>query len=143
MDDKDTITITGTGVIDSIEPIVINLNDTYGATTSYATGIVAQEISTIDPGLSYTIDLNDTITLNNINTVTIGAVGASGSVLTSGVSGGPEWWVASPNTHIEIEEVQKMCAEYPSLAKVYENFKTVYDLVKQDWEGKKNADKNS
>lgn len=138
MDDKDTITITGTGIIDSIEPIVINLNDTYGATTSYATGIVAQDISMIDPGLSYTIDLNDTISLNNI-TITGGGYQTS----SSGSSTQPQWWVASPDTHLEIEEVQKMCAEYPSLAKVYENFKTVYDLVKQDWEGKKNADKNS
>jgi hypothetical protein len=143
MDDENTITITSTGVIDSIEPIVINLNDTYGATTSYATGIMAQEISSIDSTMSYTIDLNDTITLNNLNTVTIGAVGSSGSVFTSGAGASHEWWVASPSTHIEIAEIEKMCSEYPALAKVYENFKTVYDLVKQDWKGKQDADKNS
>lgn len=125
MDDKDTITIAG-----SSDTIVIDLNSTYGATTTYPSGgFIAQEISTIDPSLVYTIDLNDTINLNNI-TIT-------------GDSNSQEWWVATPDTHLEISEVEKMCDEYPALAKVYENFKTVYDLVKQDWEGKKNADKNS
>jgi hypothetical protein len=140
MDDDNTITVTGAS--GSSDTFVIDLNSTYGATTTYPTsGFIAQEISTIDPGLSYTIDLNDTITLNN--TITIGAVGSSGSVFTSGAGTGHGWWVASSDTHIEIAEIEKMCAEYPALAKVYENFKTVYDLVKQDWKGKKDANENS
>lgn len=129
MNDKDTITITGSDYSKFGETIVIDLNQTYGATTSYATGIAAQEVSTVDPNLVYTIDLNDTISLSNVS-ITTGSIE-------------PQWWVATEGTHIEIEEVEKMCKEYPALAKVYENFKTVYDLVKQDWEGKKDADKNS
>ncbi len=33
-------------------------------------------------------------------------------------------------------ELEKMCEEYPGLEKAYENFKTFYKLVEQDWRGK-------
>jgi len=32
-----------------------------------------------------------------------------------------------------------MCKEYPGLEKVWRNFKSVYDMCKQDYEGKKKA----
>jgi hypothetical protein len=113
------------------DTIIINLDDTYGATTSYINcsgtpvGVIAQDIGSITS--DYTISLGsatstiDTITLTDFN---------------------DKWWV-SADTHFEIAEIEKMCAEYPALSKVYENFKTVYDLVKQDWKGKQDADKNS
>jgi hypothetical protein len=109
---EDTITITG-GSSDN-DTIVINLNDTYGTTTSYLSHI---DTSTI--GSSYTINTNDTISITDLN-----------------------WTLSIEDTHLEVAEIEKMCAEYPALAKVYENFKTMYDLVKQDWEGKKNAENN-
>lgn len=38
-------------------------------------------------------------------------------------------------------ELKRMCEEYPGLDKAYENFKTFYKLVEQDWRGKqKDAD---
>lgn len=30
----------------------------------------------------------------------------------------------------------EMCKEYPALEKAYENFKAIYKLVEQDWNGK-------
>ena len=39
-------------------------------------------------------------------------------------------------------ELEKMCEEYPGLDKAYENFKTFYKLVEQDWRGKQNANKD-
>jgi hypothetical protein len=36
----------------------------------------------------------------------------------------------------EPAELEKMCEEYPGLEKAYENFKTFYKLVEQDWRGK-------
>jgi hypothetical protein len=33
-----------------------------------------------------------------------------------------------------------MCKEYPALAKAYENFKTIYKMVHQDWKGKQKDD---
>tara|TARA_E500000178_G_scaffold345187_1_gene394657 strand:- start:1372 stop:1701 length:330 start_codon:yes stop_codon:yes gene_type:complete len=43
------------------------------------------------------------------------------------------------NITIDPSEVERMCKEYPSLEKVWRNFKSVYDMVKQDYEGKKKA----
>jgi hypothetical protein len=108
---EDVITITSGS---SDDTIIINLNDTYGTTTSYINDI---DISSI--GSSYTINTND-ISITDLN-----------------------WNFSIEDTHLEVAEVEKMCAEYPALAKVYENFKTMYDLVKQDWQGKKNAEDNS
>ena len=42
---------------------------------------------------------------------------------------------------IDLDEVEEMCNEYPGLKNVYEKFKHVYDLVKQDWIGKQNESK--
>jgi hypothetical protein len=35
----------------------------------------------------------------------------------------------------EVAKVEDMCNEYPALAKAYENFKTIYKMVEQDWIG--------
>lgn len=37
---------------------------------------------------------------------------------------------------IDPDEVAKMCKEYPGLEKVWRNFKSVYDMCKQDYKGK-------
>jgi hypothetical protein len=118
--------------MDDNNTIIINLDNTYGATTSYinssgsSIGIIAQEIGSIDS--SYTISVDNTV--STLDTITL-----------TGLDG--MWWNDKEKTHIEIAEIEKMCVEYPALAKVYENFKTVYDLVKQDWKGKKDANENS
>lgn len=36
-------------------------------------------------------------------------------------------------------DIEAMCKEYPALEKAYENFKTVYKMVKQDWDGKQKS----
>jgi len=35
-----------------------------------------------------------------------------------------------------IDQTESMCKEYPALEKAYENFKTIYNMVKQDYLGK-------
>ena len=40
----------------------------------------------------------------------------------------------------DVGTVNKMCEEYPALAKAYENFQTVYKLVEQDYKGKQEDD---
>ena len=120
MDDKDIITITGSSI--SSDTITIDLNSTYGATTTY-TYPSNLDLSNVTLTSSYdTSIVGDTITLTGLDGM---------------------WWSDNEKTHIEITEIEKMCVEYPALAKVYENFKTVYDLVKQDWKGKKDANENS
>ena len=37
---------------------------------------------------------------------------------------------------LKFKEIEDMCEEYPGLKNVYEIFKHVYDLVRQDWVGK-------
>lgn len=41
----------------------------------------------------------------------------------------------------DVDTVKEMCVEYPALEKAYENFKTIYKMVEQDWRGKQD-DKN-
>lgn len=40
---------------------------------------------------------------------------------------------------LDEDEIAEMCKEYPALKIVWQNFKTMYDLVKQDYKGKKLA----
>jgi hypothetical protein len=120
MDDKDIITITGSSI--SNDTITIDLNSTYGATTTYTY-----------PG---NLDLSNVTLTSSYDTSIVGD-----TITLTGLDG--MWWGDNEKTHFEIAEIEKMCAEYPALAKVYENFKTVYDLVKQDWKGKKDANENS
>ena len=89
------------------DTITINLDDTYGATTTMWTDntISGDDTFTISTGLADTIDIN---------------------------------WIYN-NMNIDPDEVERMCQEYPSLEKTWRNFKSVYDMVKQDWEGKKKA----
>jgi hypothetical protein len=39
-----------------------------------------------------------------------------------------------------VAKVEDMCNEYPALQIAYENFKTIYKMVHQDWVGKQKED---
>lgn len=45
---------------------------------------------------------------------------------------GEEWRTHFP----DFREVEKMSKEYPALAKALENFKTIYEMVKDDYASK-------
>ena len=116
--DNDTLTVTLDDYVSS-EDIVINLDDTYGATTTYWAGDSVTDVVYSDSADgTFTID---TSTMDGIN---IDYVRGD--------------WVFTNNS-IEPSEVERMCNEYPALEKVWRNFKSVYDMVKQDYEGKKKA----
>ena len=97
------------------ETITIDLNKTYGATTTYAVGDSMNSITISDGGYAVASAASDwNININDI--------------------------IWSPNNNsIDTEEVERMCKEYPALEKVWNNFKAVYDMCKQDYEGKKQA----
>ena len=103
-------------IIDTTGDITINLDSTYGATTTY----LSDSTYTLS-GDTDTISINDgTFTLDTnsvdwINTIKIN------------------------DTSISPEEIERMCEHYPGLEKVWRNFKSVYDMCKQDFEGKKKA----
>jgi hypothetical protein len=40
----------------------------------------------------------------------------------------------------EVSKIEDMCNDYPALAKAYENFRSIYAMVHQDWKGKQDAD---
>ena len=100
----------------------------------------------------YTIDLSnmngttDTITITDTSWVSVGDITTSTIDIDSIISSNnnitfdwdninitPTLW---QNTLPDIDTVNKMCEEYPALAKAYENFQTVYKLVEQDYKGK-------
>jgi len=97
------------------DDIIIDLSDTYGATTTYWAGDSITDVvySGSNDG-TFTID-----TSTNISDITSD-------------------WIFTNNS-IDPSEVERMCKEYPALEKVWRNFKSVYDMVKQDYEGKKKA----
>jgi hypothetical protein len=109
LDSGETIDLSN--IIDMSGYITIDLNNTHGATTTY---------------------LSDTITNGN------------GSFT---ITGSTSDWVNDSTfninsifkNNIDQDEVERMCKEYPGLEKVWQNFKTVYEMVKQDYEGKKKA----
>lgn len=106
--------------------ITIKLDETYGTTSTYLenTGVVYTTDDTM--GETFTLDLSDTITLDGIIDTE-----------------GPYNWsfdlTPFVNTMPTVEEINKMCDVYPGLAKAFENFKTAYKLVEQDYIGKKKA----
>ena len=106
--------------------ITIKLDETYGTTSTYLenTGVVYTTDDTM--GETFTLDLSDTITLDGIIDTE-----------------GPYNWnfdlTPFVNTMPTIDEINKMCDVYPGLAKAFENFKTAYKLVEQDYKGKKKA----
>ena len=116
-DDSFTIDISDLkldDILDTTGDITINLDNTYGTTTTYWAGdSVADVVYTGSNDGTFTIDTNTT------DTIDIG-------------------WIYN-NMNIDPNEVEKMCKEYPALEKVWRNFKSVYDMVKQDYEGKKKA----
>lgn len=40
----------------------------------------------------------------------------------------------------EVAKVEDMCNDYPALRNAYENFKTIYAMVHQDWQGRQDAE---
>ena len=75
----------------------------------------------------------DTINISDYTTSTDGQI----SFDWDNISIVPTLWT---ETLPDVDTVNAMCNEYPALAKAYENFKTVYKLVEQDYKGKQEDD---
>jgi hypothetical protein len=125
-------------------------------TISSDVGIVAQEIGADFPdtitissgtGSSYYYNTGAGSVSNNItisgggSSYTIGAVGSGGTVTINDINATPFNW-KMPEEFVDAfpdyDRVEKMCKEYPGLAIAFEKFKTVYKLVKDDYDTPKN-----
>ena len=111
--------------MDNDDTITITLGDTSIAGRSY--------MDTIDT--SYWTG-EDTFAISDITTDT---VSDSTFTIDAGTMDTVDIdWIYN-SMHIDPDEVERMCKEYPALTKVWRNFKSVYDMVKQDYVGKKKA----
>jgi plasmid maintenance system antidote protein VapI len=113
-DDSFTIDVSDLkldNILDTTGDITINLDNTYGTTTTYWSGDTMVDTISVSDG-TLTLDTNAVDWLNEIHI---------------------------NDTRIIPEEIERMCDLYPALEKVWRNFKSVYDMCKQDYEGKKKA----
>ena len=99
------------------DTFTINLDDTYGTTTTYWAGDSVTDITVTPSDGTFAISdyLTDTIDLSNI-TIT-----DSDYVI--------------KDDRISPSKVERMCEHYPSLEKAWRNFKSIYDMVEQDYKG--------
>jgi len=108
--DDYTITLNGGETID-LSGIIDTTDDYVLDISSISTSSMADSV--------YTVSGTDTFTINtDINS---------------------DWIIDTGLNNINTNEVERMCKEYPALEKVWRNFKSVYDMVKQDYKGKQEA----
>lgn len=46
-------------------------------------------------------------------------------------------WTFKNQSYLNVTEVKEMCQKYPGLDKAWNNFKSMYDLIKDDYENNK------
>lgn len=98
------------------ETITISADDLDESGFSYSIDTASPSISSITIDTVDTSAFDDLISLDDINlTITE-----------------PKDFI----THMpDVHEIEAMCEYYPALEKAYENFKTIYNMVKQDYVG--------
>jgi hypothetical protein len=101
-------------------------------------------ISTVEEDSNYTFDIDD-ISVDTIDISSITSSTASTITLDD-----THWADIISWEQVEFEDqmptvakVEDMCKDYPALAKAYENFKTIYKMVHQDWKGKQDDDEEA
>lgn len=79
---------------------------------------------------NYNGTMSDTITIST--NPTISTIDVHSFDTQYEIDFGEEWRTHFP----DFQEVEKMCKEYPALEKALENFKTIYEMVKDDYASK-------
>ena len=95
------------------DTVTVNLDNTYGTTTTFWNGDNITDININSSDYDGTF----TITSDTSDTINIG-----------------DW--AYYDNKIDPDKVKRMCKQYPALNKVWENFSSMYEMCKQDYEGK-------
>jgi hypothetical protein len=101
----------------------------------------------LSSGDTITIDTTSTINIDDYMVDTIDISTITTSILDPAYDVNLDWATGITFDRVMFEddmpdpqEIKRMCEEYPALEKVYENFKTVYKMVEQDWRGKQDDD---
>ena len=114
----------------------ITLDDILTDPITFSSG---NDTITIDPNYSYQYNTSNTISSISgaASTYTISGPGTFQSNTISSINISdfkvtlPEEWV---NCFPDFDRIEKMCKEYPGLKIAYEQFKTVYALVRDDYD---------
>ena len=85
-------------------------------------------------------DMAATITIDTIDTITVDTIDPSVYTLT-GVTNddtfGDYNFTLNPKEFVDfmppINKIEGMCNEYPALKQAWDNFRTMYEMVHQDW----------
>ena len=97
--------------------------------------------SSLGGGLDFSNTMSD-VTFTMDTSTTTSTVSVPGATV-GGITGGAYTFDVGDHTFdlntLDEDEINEMCKEYPALKIVWQNFKTMYDLVKQDYKGKKEA----
>ena len=90
---------------------------------------------------NYTFDLSSSTTTIDISSITTSTLNyddlfSSADDFTITLNDPVEFEDHMP----DVAKVEDMCNDYPALRKAYENFKTIYKMVHQDWQGRQDAE---
>jgi hypothetical protein len=90
--------------------------------------------------ITTTSDSDYTFDINNITSSTVSAITLDDTHWADNIT-----WeqVEFEDQMPTVAKVEDMCKDYPALAKAYENFKTIYKMVHQDWKGKQDDDEEA
>jgi hypothetical protein len=120
----------------------------YSTTLDNSVGIIAQDLGISLPGAITTIGNSYYYTtgtsMSSSSTVTIGGINSAKMTISSngnvgiGSMSSAEYTWKIPQEFVDAfpayDRIEKMCKEYPGLAIAFEKFKTVYNLVKDDYD---------
>ena len=113
------------------DDITINLDSISSNTGTYSITATSDSDFDINNITVDTVNINN-ITTSPVSTITLEDTHWADNIIWEQV----EFEDSMPG----IAKVEDMCKEYPALAKAYENFKTIYKMVHQDWKGKQKDD---
>ena len=90
----------------------------------------------------YTFSVSDTVDTIDISSITTSTINTGTITLEDSHWADSIVWEQTEfeDTMPSVAKVEDMCKDYPALAQAYENFKTIYALVHQDWKGKNDKD---
>lgn len=114
---------------------IINLNDTYGTTTTYSANdtITISSIGSGDTIYTGGAGMNSDFNIGSVTGIDISTISTNDSITINwdNFTADVLWKDKLPDP----ARVEKMCRHYPALEKAYENFKSIYKMVEQDYKG--------